>query len=322
MADNFADNLEETNPFAGGYSPAIKPDGRPVEDSSSTAVNLSRRTSQARQNLGRQNEAAEEFLDQTKNQRRQNRLSQAANYGGRQLAGQTLKGAGQVASKAGEGAGRVAGATIGAGVGAIGGGLATGGPGIMAGARSGMSKGQQIGGRIGKFGGDQMRRSGALLNKSGKNQAKSKLSAKVSEKMDAVGMASKEGSRMLLNTCWASVWVDFTFISLIYLNCHLFASKMMPQLVCQFGEDDVIGTWLGGGRLGKVSGAVGVDGKALAEVVEILILVVLDLFVLALISLIIIILYTIYDMITNPGSTILWLIWEGEFGLMWQFFKA
>ncbi|HNS34178.1 MAG TPA: hypothetical protein PKG83_03085 [bacterium] len=275
MAESFADNLDQANPPTDNYSPPLKPDGKPVEDSSSVAVNLSRRQAAAR-----------------KTDRQP------------QLGRSTLK------SAVGSGAGRIAGATIGAGVGAIGG-MVAGGGGVLAGAKAGASKGQQLGGKIG---------SGQLLNQAKKksNQAKPKLS----EKIDALGTASKEGSRMLLNTCWASVWVDFTFISLLYLNCHLFASKLLPQLVCQFGEDDIIGTWLGGGRLGKVSGAVGVDGKAFAEIIEILILVVLDFFVLALLSLIVVILYTLYDMITNPFSTLINLIWHGQVGLMWEFFKT
>ena len=40
MAESFADNLDQANPPTDNYSPPLKPDGKPVEDSSSVAVNL------------------------------------------------------------------------------------------------------------------------------------------------------------------------------------------------------------------------------------------------------------------------------------------
>lgn len=310
MAENLADSINRRNQLPPTYDRPLRPDGTPIENSSSVGVNLNRQQYQAQ----RQN-------NPTENDQRISRGNSAGKVRNtsstQQFAGNALKGVGRTTSRLGGGAGRVAGGAIGAGVGAIGG-LTAGGGGALAGARAGAAKSQQIGGQIGKIAGDKMRRSGMLLKKSGQNLEKTN----VSEILEAIGTAGKEGSRMLLNTFWCSVWIDFTLISLLYLNCHLFASKMMPQIVCQFGEDDVIGTWLGGGRLGKITGAVGLDGKIFAETIEIIILVLLDLFVLAIVGLIIFLLFNLYDAYLHPGKALWYIVRTGQWGLLDDLIRA
>ena len=112
----------------------------------------------------------------------------------------------------------------------------------------------------------------------------------------AQNIALKESSKAILNALWVSVWGDITLLSLLGLNVYLFASLLIPSLA-QFGEDDIVGTPLGGGRIAQLSGQTGA-GNILPKVIEIIIVLIADVIVLIVILLIF---YLIYK-ITSAGT--------------------
>ncbi|MEK7653070.1 MAG: hypothetical protein AAB358_01130 [Patescibacteria group bacterium] len=97
---------------------------------------------------------------------------------------------------------------------------------------------------------------------------------------DATKAGAKFGSQKLLTTFWGSVWLDWTLLSLLYLNGHLFASLLLPNYVCQFGEDYIFGK---------------VMPKELAKWTEIIILAVLDAII---ITIIVAIVYFVYKLVS------------------------
>lgn len=115
------------------------------------------------------------------------------------------------------------------------------------------------------------------IDRNKKNNAPSPISQATGESVNPADLAFKESTRAILTSLWAAVWTDYTTLSLwglhVYLLGSLFSSK-----VAQFGEDDVIGNWLGAGRLG--------NNKEFAKYIEIIILAVLDGLILFLILLI------------------------------------
>lgn len=116
----------------------------------------------------------------------------------------------------------------------------------------------------------------------------------------ATGMV-KKASAGPLTTFWGSVWLDWTLASLLYLNGHLAASLLLPNWVCQFGEDNCIG---------KISGFV---GKDTAKILEIILLAILDAVVL---TLLLVILYFIYDLINHPLGGIWNILWGATKGIL------
>lgn len=98
---------------------------------------------------------------------------------------------------------------------------------------------------------------------------------------DVAKAGTKFGSQKTLTVFWGSVWLDWTLLSLLYLNGHLFASFLLPKYVCQFGEDYLIGKWI--------------PSKELAKWTEIIILAVIDAIV---ITIIVAIVYFVYKLVT------------------------
>ncbi len=217
---------------------------------------------------------------------------------GAQAAGKGMtKAGGAVGGAVGKAGGAVAGGGIGAVGGAVAGGvagLAAGGvgalPGALAGAKAGASMGAKTGSQVagaagkqlGKMPGQAVSLSGKRLSRAGQNNLmKGALGAGTALPMQqrmmetaqnmkkaAVGLMSgdtteamKEASRWTLTTFWGSVWLDYTFLSLLYLHAHLAASFAFTKGVCQFGEDYLIGKWM---------------PKELAKWVEILLLFIID----------------------------------------------
>ena len=111
-------------------------------------------------------------------------------------------------------------------------------------------------------------------------------------------LALKESSKAILNTLWTAVWEDPTLLTLLGLNAYLVASLLIPSLA-QFGDDDIIGTPLGGGRIAQTAEKAGINAKALRllpKIVEILLVAIADLIILALIVLNV---YIYYKLITT-----------------------
>lgn len=100
---------------------------------------------------------------------------------------------------------------------------------------------------------------------------------------EGAGVATQIGSQWLLTVLWGSVWLDWTLLSLLGLNTILVGSILLPNYVCQFGDDYLIGKWL--------------PDRDLAKWTEIIILMIINVIIL---SIIIIFIYIIYG-ITQLG---------------------
>lgn len=124
------------------------------------------------------------------------------------------------------------------------------------------------------------------------NKNQSAEGAVLSGKLDA-NIAAQISSKQILNGLWASVWLDWTTLSLWGLNLYLAASLLMPDRLAQFGDDDIIGTWLGGGRLNF--------NRDFAKIIEILIIIILDILVITLLTVLFIILYQVS---VHPWETV------------------
>ncbi len=117
-----------------------------------------------------------------------------------------------------------------------------------------------------------------------KNSAKKLLKGdKDGATEDVAAVGTKLGSRYLLTTFWGSVWLDWTLLSLLYLNAHLVVSLLLPQHICQFGDDYTIGKWI--------------PSKEMAKITEIILLMLINVIVA---SLILVVLFFIYALINDP----------------------
>lgn len=114
-------------------------------------------------------------------------------------------------------------------------------------------------------------------------------SGNLSGATEAASVATNLYSRYLLTVFWGSVWLDWTLLSLLYLNCHLAASVIAPKHVCEFGQDYLFGKWL---------------PSDLAKWWEVILLFILDGFIITIIVLLIYVIYWIYQGLMNPFSTI------------------
>ncbi|MEI6287986.1 MAG: hypothetical protein WCP18_00160 [bacterium] len=103
-------------------------------------------------------------------------------------------------------------------------------------------------------------------NKKSKENSESEKSKEDKEdpakKLTSAGV--KQASAVSLTTFWGSVWLDWTFLSLLYLNGHLVVANVFPNWVCDFGDDYLIGKWM---------------PKELAKWIEIILLALLDVIV-------------------------------------------
>ncbi|NCN07621.1 hypothetical protein GW933_02905 [Candidatus Falkowbacteria bacterium] len=118
------------------------------------------------------------------------------------------------------------------------------------------------------------------------NQAKNIASKALSGNLtgsatDSVEMGTQVGSQWLLTTLWGSVWVDWTLLSLLGLNVFLAFSLLLPNYVCQFGDDYLIGKWL--------------PSKDLAKWTEIILLMIINAFIL---TIILMLTYLVYKFAT------------------------
>ena len=108
---------------------------------------------------------------------------------------------------------------------------------------------------------------------------------------EIAGATTQVGTQWLLTTLWGAVWVDWTLLSLLGLNVFLVFSLLLPNYVCQFGDDYLIGKWI--------------PSKDLAKWTEIIILMIINIFVL---SIIVIFIVLIYKMV-SCGTWNLFNIW-------------
>lgn len=90
-----------------------------------------------------------------------------------------------------------------------------------------------------------------------------------------------QSTRWILTTLWGSVWLDWTFLSLIGLNIMLVGSLFLPNVFCQFGEDYLIGKWI--------------PSKELAKYTEIILLMIINTIIAGIIILFIYMIYSIYN---------------------------
>ena len=117
-----------------------------------------------------------------------------------------------------------------------------------------------------------------------KSAAAKALSGDLTEAAEeGVGAGTQIGTQWLLTTLWGSVWLDWTLLSLLGLNTLLACSILLPNYVCQFGDDYLIGKWI--------------PSRDLAKWTEIILLMIINVIVLSIITLFIVI---IYKIITNP----------------------
>lgn len=104
------------------------------------------------------------------------------------------------------------------------------------------------------------------------NQARQlKLPTSVKNIAGNIKVGAKMGSAWSLTSAWGSVWLDWTLLSLLYLNAHFFAASIAPQYIAQFGEDHLFGK---------------IFGQDLAKLMEIIFLGILDIVILSLILII------------------------------------
>ncbi len=121
----------------------------------------------------------------------------------------------------------------------------------------------------------------AKARENAKNQTVSKKPAEkksTAAQEQTISATVKKASQASLTSFWGSVWLDWTFFSLIYLNGHLAASLFFPNQVCQFGEDNLFGKWI--------------PMKSLAKITEIIFLIIIDVIIL---GIIVITIYFIYQ---------------------------
>lgn len=129
-----------------------------------------------------------------------------------------------------------------------------------------------------------------------KNIASKALSGDVSGSAEeTAGLGAQVGTQWLLTTLWGAVWVDWTLLSLLGLNVFLVFSLLLPNYVCQFGDDYLIGKWI--------------PSKDLAKWTEIMILMIINVFVLSIIVIFIVMIYGItqlswWDIIKIGASTL------------------
>ena len=115
------------------------------------------------------------------------------------------------------------------------------------------------------------------------NEKSSEAESAADMAKQAVGTVTQEFSRGPLTTFLGSVWLDWTLLSLLYLNVHMVGSLLLPQYICQLGEDYAIGKWL--------------PDKTFAKIFEIILIVLLDVFVLTVICAIVYLIYSlVYDL--------------------------
>ena len=96
---------------------------------------------------------------------------------------------------------------------------------------------------------------------------------------EGIGAGTQIGTQWLLTTLWGSVWLDWTLLSLLGLNILLACSILLPNYVCQFGDDYLIGKWI--------------PSKDLAKWTEIMILMVINIIVLSIIITFVVLIYKI-----------------------------
>ena len=96
---------------------------------------------------------------------------------------------------------------------------------------------------------------------------------------EIAGATTQAGTQWLLTVLWGSVWLDWTLLSLLGLNVFLVCSILLPQYVCQFGDDYLIGKWI--------------PSKDLAKWTEIMILMVINIIVLSIIITFVVLIYKI-----------------------------
>jgi|GEM_PF-5170052 hypothetical protein len=157
-------------------------------------------------------------------------------------------------------------------------------------AHSARNLGEKIDGHGSKKQAQQVSR---VQNAARNKKAKKKQKSGGEEGIDVAKEGINELTKSWLTTLWSGVWFDPTLLTLLGLNAYFFASKMIPQMA-QFGEDDVIGTALGGGRIAKTAKKLGVDTSsmtALSRFVETGLLFVADIIIIGIVILIIFILY-------------------------------
>lgn len=127
------------------------------------------------------------------------------------------------------------------------------------------------------------------------SQDKNKETAK---EMAQVG--AKETTKAWLSIFWGSVWLDWTLLSLLYLNGHLVASIFLPNVVCQFGEDHLIGKWF--------------PDKEWAKWTEIILLMILNAIVATVLFMIF---YIIYKVVSGSLIGMAWdWLWGGYGGVI------
>ncbi|MDO8668701.1 MAG: hypothetical protein Q7K65_00200 [Candidatus Buchananbacteria bacterium] len=90
-------------------------------------------------------------------------------------------------------------------------------------------------------------------------------------------LGAKTGTAWLLTTLWGSVWLDYTLLSLLGLNAMLVVSLVLPNYVCQFGDDYLIGKWI--------------PSRDLAKWTEIIILMVINVMVFSIIIISVVFIY-------------------------------
>lgn len=119
---------------------------------------------------------------------------------------------------------------------------------------------------------------------------------------EIAGATTQAGTQWLLTTLWGAVWLDWTLLSLLGLNVFLVFSLLLPQYVCQFGDDYLIGKWI--------------PSKELAKWTEIIILMIINVFVLSIIIMIIYFIYGVYNcgLYNWFNIAVSWLLPGGETG--------
>lgn len=130
------------------------------------------------------------------------------------------------------------------------------------------------------------------------DRAKKNLKPPTKDVKDIASTGLKEFSKGPLTTALGSVWLDWTLLSLLYLNIHMCASLLLPKYICQLGEDYLIGKWL--------------PDRTFAKIFEIILIVLLDVFVLTIIGAV---LYGIYFLIFE-------LDWKDYIAIGWEGTKA
>lgn len=301
----------------------IDNDGNPVSLSSPSSLNEISWTPEEAARL-KANELTRE-KNRVRNELKNEGL-EAAKGAAMQTVGKGAQMTAPLMEKGGEAIGHAAGSAVGGGIGAVGGalggavaGAAAGGvgagPGALAGLKTGLAKGAEIGNKVGGGAGKATGRAAGKTaqavgrtieqrgvrkqQESARNIAKNLLSqgGRIIPGLDAGKLAIKETTKAWLNALWAGVWEDPTGLCLLGLNTYLVLSWTFPQMA-QFGEDDILGTPLGGGRIAQAAEKFGLDGKNIslfARTIEIILLLVADVIILLILILVIYIFYQLYQ---------------------------